>query len=61
MFLLRGYDEQWHGIYFLGDHFSAVARRRKLYVIVLVCVVPAFVVLCCCVLVCGKQLFYSIV
>ena len=60
MLLLRGYD-QWHSIYFLGDHFSGVVRRRKLYVIVLVCVVPAFVVLCRRVLVYGKQLFSSIV
>ena len=60
MLLIRGY-EQCRGIYFLCDHFSAVVRRRKLYVIVLVCVVPVFVVLCGCVLVCGKKRFSSIV
>ena len=54
MLLLRGY-EKWHGISFLGDHFSVVARGRKLYVIVLVCVVSAFVVLWRYVFVCGRQ------
>ena len=55
MLLLRGY-EQWHYISFLGDHFSAVPRGRKLYVIFLVCLGSAFVVLCYRVLVCGIQL-----
>ena len=55
MLLLRGYD-QWHRIFFLGDHFSAVARGRKLYCIVLVYEGSAFVVLCRRVLVCGRQL-----
>ena len=43
MFLLRVY-KQWRGIYFVGEHFSAVARGRKLYVIVLVCLGSAFLV-----------------
>ena len=55
MLLLRIY-EQWHGIYFLGYHFSAVARGRKLCVIILVYLGSAFVGLCCRILVCGRQL-----
>ena len=54
MLLLRG-SEQWRGVYFLGDHFSAVARGRKFYVIVLFCVGLAYVVRCFIVLVCGRQ------
>ena len=54
MLLLKGY-EQWRGIYFIGDHFSAVARGRKLYVIVLFCVGSVYVVLCRIFLVCGRQ------
>ena len=45
MLLLRVY-EQWSGIYFLGDHFNAVGRGRKLCVLILVCLGSAFVVLC---------------
>ena len=56
MLLLRVYD-QWIVIYFLGDHFSAVARGRKLYVIVLVCLGSAFVGMCCRVLVCGENFY----
>ena len=57
--MLRGYD-QWRGISFLGDYFSAVAIGRKLYVIILVCVGSDFVVLCRCVLVCGRQLMFLV-
>ena len=53
MLLLRGY-EQWHGISFLVDHFSAIEKGRKLYVTILVCVGLAFVVLCRLVLVRGR-------
>ena len=53
MLLLRGY-EQWRGINFLGDYFSAVAKGKKLYVILLVCLGSAFVVLCSRILVCGR-------
>ena len=59
MLLLKGY-EQWRGIYFLGDHFSAVARGRKLYVIVLVCLGSSFVFMSCCVLVRGRQLLFLV-
>ena len=45
MLLLRVYD-QWRGISFLGDHFSAVARGRKLCVLILVCLGSASVDLC---------------
>ena len=45
MLLLIVYD-QWRGISFLGDHFSAVARRRKLCVLILVYLCSAFVGLC---------------
>ena len=55
MLQLIVYD-QWSGIFFLGDHFNAVARGRKFYVIVLVCLGSAFVSLCRRVLVCGRQL-----
>ena len=55
MLLLIWYDN-WHGIFFLGDHFSAVARGMKLYVIVLVCLGSAFVVPCHRVLVCGRKI-----
>ena len=59
MFLLRGY-EQWRGISFLEDPFSAVVRGRKLYVIVLVCLGSDSVVLCRRVLVCGRQLIFLV-
>ena len=59
MFLLRGY-EQWHGNYFVGGNFSAVARGRKFYVIVLVCLGSAFLVLCFRVLVCVRQLLFLV-
>ena len=55
MLLLRVY-EQWRGISFLRDHFSAVARGRKFCVIILIYLGSAFVCLCRCVLVCGRQL-----
>ena len=45
MLLLRVY-EQWRGISFLGDHFSAVARGRKFCVLILVCLGSALVGLC---------------
>ena len=57
MLLLRGY-EQWRGISFLGDHFSAVAIGRKLYVIILFYVGSAFVVLCRRSLECGRNLCF---
>ena len=59
MLLLKGY-EKWNVIYFLGDHFSVVARGRNLYVIFLVYVGLAFVVLCRSVLVCGMQLLFIV-
>ena len=46
MLLLRLY-EQWRGIYFFGDHFSALARGRKLCVLILVCLGSNLVGLCC--------------
>ena len=55
MLLLRVY-EQWRSISFFEDHFSAVARGRKLCVIIPVFSGSAFVVLCFSVLVCGRQL-----
>ena len=45
MLLLRVY-EQWYGISFPGDHFRAVARGRKLCVLVLIYLGSAFVGLC---------------
>ena len=59
MLLLRVY-EQWRGISFLGDHFSAVARGRKFCVIILVYLGASIVVLCRCVLVCGRQLLFLV-
>ena len=59
MLLLRDY-EKWRGISFLGDHFSAVTRVRKLYVIVLVYLGSAFVGLCRRVLVCGRQIIFLV-
>ena len=52
--------EQWRGISFFGDHFSALERGRKLCVIILVYLGPAFVGMCCCVLVCGRQLLFLV-
>ena len=43
--MLRVY-EQWRGISFLGYHFSAVVRGRKLCVLILVNLGSAFVGLC---------------
>ena len=59
MLLIREYY-QWCGIYFLGDHFSAVLIGRKFYAIVLLCVDSAYVVLCNLVLVCGKQYLITV-
>ena len=59
MLLLRIY-EQWHGIYFLGDHFRAVARGRKLCVLILVYFGSAFVGICRFILVCGRQLLFLV-
>ena len=59
MLLLRVY-EKWRGISFLGDHFSAVARGRKLCVLILVYLGSAFVGLCRFVLVCGRQLLFLV-
>ena len=59
MFLLRGY-EQWHGIFFLVDHLSAVERGKKLFVVILVYLGSAFVGLCSFFLVCGRQLIFLV-
>ena len=59
MLLLIVY-EQWSGISFLGDHFSAVARGRKLCVLVLVYLGSAFVGLCSFVQVCGRQCLFMV-
>ena len=63
--LLLIVSEQWRGIFSLGDHFSAVARGRELYVILLLCVGSVYVVLYFIVLVCGRQsllpLFYRMI
>ena len=59
MLLLKGYDH-WRGISFLGDNFSAVARGRKLYVILLVCAGLAFVFLCPCVMVYVRQFMFLV-
>ena len=45
MLLLRVY-EQWRGISFLGDHFTAVSRGRKLCILILVYLGSSFVGLC---------------
>ena len=45
MLMLRVY-EQWCGISLLGDHFIAVARGRKLCVLILICLVSSFVGIC---------------
>ena len=54
MLLLRGY-EHWHGISFLGYHFSAVARGKKLCVIVIFYVGSAYVDMCRRSLLCGRK------
>ena len=59
MFMIRVY-EKWCGISFLGDHFSVIARWRKLCVLILVYLGSAFVVFCCSVLVCGKKLIFMV-
>ena len=59
MLLLRVY-EQWSGISFLRDHFSAVLRGRKLCALILVYLGSAFVGLCCSVLVCARQLIFLV-
>ena len=59
MLLLRVY-EQWRGISFLGDHFSAVARGRKLCVLIFVYLGSAFVGMCCFVQVCGGKLIFLV-
>ena len=52
--------EQWRGISFLGDHFSAVARGRKLCVLIIVCLGSAFVGLCQVFQVCGRRLLFLV-
>ena len=59
MLLIRVY-EKWHGIYFLGDHFRAVVRGRKLCVLIIVHLGSAFVGLCYFYQVCGKQLLFLV-
>ena len=59
MLLLRAY-EQGRVIYFLGDNFRAVSRRRKLCVITLVYLGSVFVGLWRLVLVCGRQLIFLV-
>ena len=59
MLLLRVYD-QWCGISFLGEHFSAVARGRKLCVIILVYLGSDFVGLYSLVLVCVRPLLFLV-
>ena len=59
MLMLRLY-EQWHGISFLRDHFSSVARGRKLCVPISVSLVSAFMVLCWVVQVCVRRLLFLI-
>ena len=59
MLMLRVY-ELWRGISFLGDHFSAVARGRKLCVIILVCLGSAFVGLFSFVQVCGRRFLFVV-
>ena len=54
MLLFIGY-EQWCDIFVLGDHFSAIGRGRKFYVVFLFSVGSYYVVLCCLVLVCGRR------
>ena len=44
--MLLRVNEQWRSIYFLGDHFNAVASGRKLCVLILVYLGSAFVGLC---------------
>ena len=57
MLLIR-INEQWRGIYFLGDHVSAIARGGKLCVIVLVYLGSSFVGLCRRVLVCVRPFIF---
>ena len=52
--------EQWSGISFLGDNFRALARGRKLCVLILVYLGSAFVCLCRFFLVCGRQLIFLV-
>ena len=52
--------EQWRGISFLGSHFSAVERGRKLCILILVCVVSAFLGLCWVVQVCCRRLIFLV-
>ena len=59
MLLLRVY-EQWRGISFLGVSFRAVAREKKLSVLILVCFGSAFVGLCRFFQVCGRQLLFLV-
>ena len=59
MLMLRLY-EKWRGIYFLRDHFSAVARGRKLCVLILVYLVSAFVGLFRVVHVWGRRLLFLV-
>ena len=57
--LLRVY-EQWSGISFFGDHFSAVARGRKLSILILVYLVSSFVGMFRFALVCGRKLIFLV-
>ena len=59
MLVLRVYD-QWHGISFLGDHFSVVARGRNLCDLILVYLGSEFVDLCHFVQECGRQLIFLV-
>ena len=59
MLLLRLY-EQWRGISFLGDRFSAVARGSKLCVLILFCLGSALVDRCRFVQVSGRQLIFLV-
>ena len=59
MLLIRVYD-QWRGISFLGDNFSAVLRGRKLYVIILVRLGSAFMGMCRRVLVDNFYFWYFV-
>ena len=59
MLMLRLYG-QWNGISFLGDHFSAVARGRKLCVLILFCLVSSFVGLFWVVQVCCRRFLFLV-
>ena len=48
------------GFVVVGGHFSAVARGRKLCVLILVCLVSAFVGLCWVDQLCGRRLLFMV-